>query len=393
MNFKKFGRFIVIILDSVGIGELPDADLYGDQGSNTLGNIANKIGGMNLPNLEKLGLGNIYPLKGVKKNLETAAAFGKMAEISVGKDTVTGHWELMGLTIKKPFAVFHEGFPKEIMDEFTDKTGYKYLGNYAASGTEIIKQLGEEHLKTGYPVVYTSADSVFQIAAHEENFGLKELFRICEISRKLLDKHQVGRVIARPFIGKDKDSFIRTANRKDYSFKPFDKTILDLLVENGRGTLGIGKIYYIFAGSGITETISTKNNMEGILRTIEKIKTDQNNSFIFTNLVDFDMLYGHRNDVEGYYNSLKEFDDHLPEIMTAMREDDCLVITADHGCDPTTESTDHSREYVPLLVYNKGLKNSQNLGIRSTFSDLAKTIEDNFQINGLKTGTSFLKEI
>ncbi|GAV22338.1 phosphopentomutase [Carboxydothermus pertinax] len=384
-------RAVLIVLDSVGIGELPDAELYGDKGSNTLANTAQKVGGFNLPNLEKLGLGKIHPILGLKDNIKALGAYGKMGEKSPGKDTTTGHWEITGVILDKPFPVYPQGFPLDLIKRFEEAIGRKTLGNKPASGTAIIEELGEEHMRTGYPIVYTSADSVFQIAAHEEIIPLDELYKMCKIARGLLTgEHAVGRVIARPFIGTP-GNFKRTANRHDYSLEPTGKTVLDKLVERGYEVFGVGKIYDIFAGRGLTWHESTKNNEDGILKTIDVLNKDFT-GLLFTNLVDFDMVYGHRNNAEGYYEALKQFDSYLAEIIERLREEDLLIITADHGCDPTTPSTDHSREYVPLLVYGKRIKEDVNLGIRQTFADIAATLEEIF---GLERGVgqSFWGEI
>lgn len=386
----KINRVIVIVLDSVGIGELPDAADYGDTGSNTLQNLAVAAQELNLPALEGLGLGNIIPISGVSP-MPSNGCFGKMREASVGKDTTIGHWEIAGIISEKPFPVYPQGFPEDIINVFTTAIGRGILGNKPASGTQIIAELGEEHLQTGCPIIYTSADSVFQIAAHEEIIPLAELYHICEIARGLLvGQHQVARVIARPFIGQPND-FKRTASRRDYSVSPPEKTILNLLCEAGYTTIGIGKIGDIFAGSGLTRNILTHGNAEGIKQTIECLKQDFE-GIIFVNLVDFDMLFGHRNDIEGYKKALEEFDQALPTIIHAMKETDLLIITADHGCDPTTPSTDHSREFVPLLVYGATIKSGVNLGIRQTFADIGQTIADIFNIKGfpLANGESFL---
>ncbi|SHE45652.1 phosphopentomutase [Thermoanaerobacter uzonensis DSM 18761] len=384
-------RVILIVLDSVGVGELPDAYKFGDEGSNTLGHVTEKTG-VELPNMGRLGLGNIIPLKSVPENPNAIGGYGKMAEKSAGKDTTTGHWEIAGLFIEKPFPTYPHGFPEEIIKEFEKRIGRKVLGNKPASGTEIIKELGEEHVKTGFPIVYTSADSVFQVAAHEDVIPLEELYRICEIAREILkDDHAVGRVIARPFTGTP-GNFVRTGNRRDFSLKPFEPTVLDMLKEEGYEVFAIGKIEDIFAGQGITEKNHTTNNDEGITATI-KAMDDIKNGLIFTNLVDFDMLYGHRNDVEGYAKALKHFDNRLQEIMEKLTKEDLLIITADHGCDPTTPSTDHSREYVPLLVYSPLMAHGVNLGVRSTYSDVAATIAEIFKVGPTKHGTSFLREL
>ncbi|MGI1690195.1 phosphopentomutase [Thermoanaerobacter uzonensis] len=384
-------RVILIVLDSVGVGELPDAYKFGDEGSNTLGHVTEKTG-VELPNMGRLGLGNIIPLKSVPENPNAIGGYGKMAEKSAGKDTTTGHWEIVGLFIEKPFPTYPHGFPEEIIKEFEKRIGRKVLGNKPASGTEIIKELGEEHVKTGFPIVYTSADSVFQVAAHEDVIPLEELYRICEIAREILkDDHAVGRVIARPFAGTP-GNFVRTGNRRDFSLKPFEPTVLDMLREEGYEVFAIGKIEDIFAGQGITRKNHTTNNDEGITATI-KAMDDIKKGLIFTNLVDFDMLYGHRNDVEGYAKALKHFDNRLQEIMGKLTKEDLLIITADHGCDPTTPSTDHSREYVPLLVYSPLMTHGVNLGVRSTYSDVAATIAEIFKVGPTKHGTSFLREL
>ncbi|MBT1278738.1 phosphopentomutase [Thermoanaerobacter sp. CM-CNRG TB177] len=386
-----FKRVILIVLDSVGVGELPDAYRFGDEGSNTLGHVTEKTG-VDLPNMGQLGLGNIIPLKSVPENPNAIGGYGKMAEKSAGKDTTTGHWEIAGLFINKPFPTYPNGFPDEIIKEFEKRIGRKVLGNKPASGTEIIKELGEEHVKTGFPIVYTSADSVFQVAAHEDVIPPVELYRICEIAREILKgDHAVGRVIARPFTGSS-GNFVRTENRRDFSLKPFEPTILDMLKEAGYEVFAIGKIEDIFAGQGITGKNHTTNNDEGITATI-KAMDEVKDGLIFTNLVDFDMLYGHRNDVEGYAKALKNFDDRLPEIMEKLTKEDLLIITADHGCDPATESTDHSREYVPLLVYSPLMKHGVNLGVRSTYADIAATIAEIFEVGSTKHGTSFLREL
>jgi phosphopentomutase len=385
-------RIILIVLDSCGVGELPDAKLYGDEGSNTLVNTANAVGGLRLPNLQKLGLGNIVPILGVKPNPKAQASFGKMAEVSPGKDSTTGHWELMGLILQKPFPVYPHGFPREIIEQFEKAIGRKSLGNKPASGTEIIKELGEMHVRTGRPIVYTSADSVFQIAAHEEVIPVDELYRICQIARKIMTgKHGVARVIARPFLGKP-GSYKRTERRRDFSLPPPSKTVLDLLHENNIPVIGIGKIEDLFVGRGLSNSIHTGNNSDGMDKLEESVKRFKQ-GLIFINLVDFDMLWGHRNDASGFAAGLEDFDRRLPVILDLFTGEDVLIITADHGCDPTTASTDHSREYVPLLVYGKSLKSNINLGIRESFSDLGATVTEIFQIEGTGKGKNFLKDI
>ena len=385
-------RLVLLVLDSVGVGELPDAHLYGDEGSNTLGNVAEAVGGLNMPHAQKLGLGNIIPVKGVPPTDQPQAAWGKMAELSKGKDTTTRHWEIAGLILKAPFPTYPDGFPPELMAEFERRIGRKTLGNYPASGTVIIDELGEEHLKTGFPIVYTSADSVFQIAAHEEVVPLEQLYGWCRIARELLTgPHAVARVIARPFVGRP-GAFQRTANRQDFSVAPFGPTILDALTNSGIPVYGVGKISDIFAGQGITEAVPSKSNQQGMDRLVELLAAKQEDCLIFVNLVDFDMLWGHRNNVEAYAQGLEEFDARLPEIKGALQEGDLLFILADHGCDPTTISTDHSREYVPLLVVGQGVE-PVNLGVRSTFADVAKTAADYFGIPYETVGVSFLREI
>jgi len=391
VKMSSIRNITVIVIDSLGIGELPDADAYGDRGSNTLANTSKAVGGLQIPNLQKLGLGNIIEISGAPPAEAPLASFGRMAEVSAGKDTTTGHWEMSGLVLQKPFPAFPEGFPDFIIKEFESKTGRKTLGNEVASGTEIMSRLGEQHMKTGKPIVYTSADSVFQIAAHEEIIPLDELYEMCRTARAILTgDYAVGRVIARPFIGQP-GQFKRTSNRHDFSLEPVGTTILDMLKESGRAVQAVGKIEDIFAGRGITEAVHTTDNMDGVDKTLEFLRQSRE-GLVFTNLVDFDSSYGHRNDPEGYARALEELDGRLPEIMDLISEEKLLIITADHGCDPTTESTDHSREYVPLLVYSPVGKKGTNLDVRQSFADIAATIAENF---GLKTrhGTSFLKEV
>lgn len=385
-------NFIVIVLDGVGVGELSDADKYKDVGSDTLGNISKKLNGISLPNLQKFGLGNLHSIKGIPPHAEPKASYGKLAESSIGKDSTTGHWELGGLKIDYEFPLYPNGFPQELLDLFIEKTGSKgILGNKAASGTEIIKELGDEHVRTGFPIVYTSADPVFQIAAHEDIISVEELHKMCKITRHevMIGEHQVGRIIARPFIG-ESGSYTRTTNRKDFSVDPPSKTILNILQEADVDTIAIGKINDLFNYSGIKVSEITKSNMKGVDKILET-QAKVSNSFIFANLVDFDVYFGHRNDPEGFYNALKEFDDRLPEIVESLDETDALVLTADHGNDPTTASTDHSREYVPLLYFRKG-KSGKDLGSRETFADVAQTAAHFFRVNNDLKGTSFLDE-
>lgn len=386
-------RVIIIVLDGVGIGELPDAAQFNDRGSNTLGNLANVVGGLNLPNLQKLGLGNIAPILGVEPANPALASFGKMAELSTGKDTTVGHWEFAGIVSTRPFPVYPHGFPDFIINQFIKETGVKgILGNIPASGTEIIAQLGEKHLETRYPIVYTSADSVFQIASHEEIFPIEEQYRICEIARRILQgEHGVARVIARPFLG-EPGKFYRTERRKDFSLPPPALTILDYLKTAEHTVFGIGKIEDIFANQGLTKSIHSHGNKECIATTINAIKQSFT-GLIFTNLVDFDMLWGHRNDTAGFYQGLQYVDEKLPEIMNAMQTTDILFLIADHGNDPTTPSTNHSREYSPLLVYSLSLSGNTNLGIRTSFTDIAATIADIFQLHKVFIGKSFLQEL
>lgn len=392
-NNNKFKKITVIVLDSVGIGELPDAKNYGDEGSHTLGHILEKVPNTKLPNLQKLGLGNIAELPNLSPVESPTASYGKMAEISTGKDTMTGHWELMGLKISTPFQTYSEGFPRDLIARFEAETGRKMIGNKPASGTEILDELGAEHMETGAWIVYTSADSVFQIAAHEEVIPLNELYRACEIARRLTlePEHTVGRVIARPFVG-EPGNFKRTSNRHDYAVNPPEPTVLNALKNAGKDVVAVGKINDIFSGEGVTASHPTKSNRHGIDETISLMGQDFS-GLLFTNLVDFDSLYGHRRDPEGYARALEEFDASLPDLISQVGDQDLLIITADHGNDPIHAGTDHTREYVPLLVYSPGLTQSVDLGIRATFADLAATIADNFGINGTQHGKSFLRQL
>ncbi|HPA54400.1 MAG TPA: phosphopentomutase [Bacillota bacterium] len=385
-------RVILIVLDSVGIGELPDADMYGDSGSNTLGCLVRNVKDFKLKNLEALGLGNIDRSIGLQIAENPTGSFGRAKEVSPGKDTTTGHWEIAGVTLSRPFPTFPEGFPKELVEAFERAIGVKTLGNEAASGTEIIARLGDKHVETGYPIIYTSADSVFQIAAHEEVIPFQKLYEICEKARALLkDEYAVGRVIARPFLGKS-GSYKRTSNRRDFSLKPIKKTMLDIIVENGMNVAAVGKIEDIFAGEGISEAVHTKDNTDVVDKTLEYMSEDKT-GLIFSNLVDFDMLYGHRNDAEGYAGALMAFDERLPEIFAAMKDSDVLIITADHGCDPTTDSTDHSREYIPILVYGRHVRQGTDIGTREGFSDIGATVLDLLGLPIEIDGKSFKTEI
>ena len=370
---------------------MPDAVQYdGFAGSDTLGNIA-RIRGLKLPNLSRMGLGNIRPLTGIPPADHAAAAYGKCTLASPGKDTTTGHWEMAGIHLAKPFPLYPNGFPPEIMDEFERRTGRGTLGNKAASGTEIIKELGPEHMRTGKPIVYTSADSVFQIAAHEEVIPLWELYKMCETAREILrGPHEVGRVIARPFVGAP-GSFTRTANRHDYAVAPPEGMLLDQLEDRSVFVHSVGKISDVFLGRGIGESTKTKNNTEGMAQTLAAMD-EEDDGLIFVNLVDFDQQYGHRNDIEGYGNALEQFDAWVPEFESALRPDDLAIFTADHGCDPTTPSTDHSREYVPLLVSGAKVRAGTDLGIRGSLSDIGQTVAENYGAH-LAAGTSFLSQI
>ena len=389
----KIDRIAVIVLDGVGAGALPDADQYGDVGSNSLSNTARVLGGIDLPNMGEIGLGNITPIEGVPPREETRGAYGKCAQISKGKDSVTGHWELMGIEVSKPFPTYPNGFPKEVLDEFTRLTGYEVLGNKPASGTEIIKELGEEHMRTGKAIVYTSADSVFQIAAHEDIIPIEGLYRICQISRDMLrGDHAVGRVIARPFTGENAETFTRTKRRHDYPILAPSDTMLDTLIKHGHKVYATGKIDDLFGNRGISETHHSVFNQESIQALVDFLDEDFT-GLLFANLVEFDMTYGHRNDAAGYAKKLEEFDVYIPKIREKMKDSEIAMIVADHGVDPTTESTDHSREYIPLLVFGPQVKNNVNLGIRETFADVAATIAEAFSLPMPSIGTSFLKEV
>jgi phosphopentomutase len=386
----SFRRVVWIVLDSLGIGEMPDAAEYGDSGSDTLGNLA-RVRPMRLPNLRRLGLGNIRPLDGIDPVRDPAGSFGRCALASPGKDTTTGHWEMVGIHLDHPFPLYPNGFPREVLDEFEQRIGRRTLGNYPASGTEIIEQLGDEHMRTGWPIVYTSADSVFQIAAHEAVIPIAEQYRICGIARDILrPPHEVGRIIARPFTGVP-GAFTRTANRHDYAVPPPKGMLLDRLGDQGVTVHAIGKISDVFLGRGVTRSDKTKSNADGMRTTVSALAATTD-GLIFVNLVDFDMLYGHRNDVEGYARALEEVDAWLPELLGALDGGDLLIFCADHGCDPTTVSTDHSREYTPLLVYGAQARSGVDLGTRATLSDIGQTAAENFGVR-IGKGTSFLPEL
>ncbi len=388
------GRINIIVLDSFGVGELPDAHEYGDEGSNTLEGIYNNYK-LNLPNLKKLGLYNIVGLNIPEKEENPIGCFGKATEISKGKNSPVGHWEMSGAITEVAFSTFPNGFPKDLLEKVSKEANIPgFICNEKGSGTDLLKKYGEESVKTKKPIVYTSADSVFQIAAHEDVYPIDELYRICKVARKVIDEgnYNIGTVIARPFVGTANDNYKRTYNRKDFEATTFSKTMLDVLTENGRTVYAIGKIEDLFVGRGITDSVHTEGNADGIEKNILALK-NSNYDLIFTNLVDFDMLYGHRNDVEGYGKALEYFDSKLPEIIENLKQDDILIITADHGCDPSTPSTDHSREYIPVIVYGKSLKSNIDLGIRKTYADISATVLDYFDLENLKYGTSFKNEI
>ena len=391
-----YGKLICIVLDGVGIGALPDAAAYGDLGTNTIANTAGAVGGLKLPNLHRLGLGNITAIDGVPSVSRPEGCFGKMGEQSKGKDSTTGHWEIAGVVTDRAFPVYPNGFPKPVLDKFLSSTGCKgYLANKPASGTEIIKELGDEHVRTRFPIVYTSGDSVFQIAAHEEVIPPDELYRICAITREqvMVGEHRVGRIIARPFVGTS-GHYSRTTNRRDFAVEPGGPTVLDLLFEHGVETIGVGKIDDLFSGKGLKEKIHTKSNSNGIDETV-KICSRFQSGFLFTNLVDFDQLYGHRQNPRGFADALEAFDRKLPRVLACLKPGDLLMITADHGNDPTDKSTDHSREYVPIICAGQSVKKGVDLGIRRSFADAGRTIAEYFGIDGTPSlaGSSFLSAI
>jgi len=390
----KFKRAIILVIDACGVGELPDAADYGDIGSATIPNVARAVGGLKMPNCQQLGLGNIVEIEGLSPAKKPWGSYGKMAEKAAGKDSTSGHWEMAGVIIKNPFPTFPDGFPQNIVERFEKEASVKTIGNIAASGTEIIERLGQEHLESGAIILYTSADSVFQLAAHEDIISVKRLYEICTIARQMLTgDYAVGRVIARPFTGKP-GSFVRTANRRDFSLEPPADTILDLLNKTNRRIMSIGKIYDLFVGRGISRKIKTANNSEVMQYIIEAVENSSEYDLIFANCVDFDEKWGHRNDEKNFARSLEEFDVQLGALLGKLRDDDLLIITADHGCDPTIKtSTDHSREYVPLLVYSKNAKAGVNLGTRETFADIACTLAEVFGLEHRFSGTSFADKL
>ncbi|UOQ93649.1 phosphopentomutase [Halobacillus shinanisalinarum] len=390
---KSFKRVFLIVMDSVGIGEAPDAEKFNDKGAHTLGHIAEHMNGLSMSNMEKLGLGNIRPVQGIEKVAHPKAHYTTMVEASNGKDTMTGHWEIMGLYIDKPFRTFPDGFPDELLNKIKEKTGRGIVGNEPASGTEIIKDLGQHHMETGDLIVYTSADSVLQIAAHEEVVPPEELYEICEYARELTkdEKYMVGRIIARPFIGKPGE-FERTSNRHDYALKPFGRTVMNHMADADFDVIALGKISDIYDGEGVTEAIRTKHNMDGMDQMVASMNKDFN-GLNFLNLVDFDAKFGHRRDPQGYGEALEAYDKRLPEVLSKLNDDDLLIITADHGNDPIHHGTDHTRELVPLVVYHNGIKEGIELDQRQTFADIGATIAENFSVEVPEYGKSFLNKI
>ena len=392
---RKYKRMFVIVMDSLGVGQMTDAEKYNDVGADTFGHIAQAVGGLNCPVMQKLGVGNLHSIKGIDPVVSPEAYYTKMMELSVGKDTMTGHWEIMGLNIQSPFQTFTDtGFPQDLMDELEKRTGHGWLGNKSASGTAILDELGEEHVKTGKMIVYTSADSVLQIACHEETFGLDELYRCCEIARDITmkDEWKVGRIIARPFVGDKAGSFKRTSNRHDYALKPYGKTVLDSLKENGYDVISVGKINDIFDGEGVTEAYKSKSNEDGMNITINLADKDFT-GLCFVNLVDFDALWGHRRNPEGYAKEIELFDRQLGELLEKLTEDDCVILTADHGNDPVHHGTDHTREMVPLIIASKAHKGSGLLRPAETFANLGATVADNFEVKMPEYGTSYLNAL
>lgn len=386
-----FQRVLIIVLDGVGVGALPDASDYGDQGAATLQNVATAVGGLDLPCLQQLGLGSIEPIAGVIPVSSPAACWGKMAEKSAGKDSISGHWELAGIIQDQPFATFPDGFPEPIISSFVAETGLVPLGNIAASGTDILRSLGEDHLRTGQPIIYTSSDSVFQIAAHEQIFPPEQLYQLCHQVEKILEPWNVCRVIARPFKGSCASDFYRTSGRHDFVVKPPQPNLLSLMQQQGLETFAVGKIYDLYSGEGFTESLATKSNADGMRKMLKALK-EINRGLVMINLVDFDMLYGHRRNAVGFAAALQEFDGWLPSLLESMLSDDLLIITADHGCDPTALGTDHTREYVPLLAYSKSMNYTASMGVRQSFSDVGATVCDNFTLQ-LANGCSFLADV
>lgn len=391
----KYNRIFTIVLDSVGVGAMHDAEEYGDLGTDTLGHTAEAVGGISVPNLEKMGLGNLHNIMGVKPVKEPMAYYTKINEKSLGKDTMTGHWEMMGLYIDKPFITFTEtGFPDDLIAELEKRTGHKIIGNYSSSGTEILVELGEEHVETGAMIVYTSADSVLQIAAHEEHFGLDELYKACEIARELTmkDEWKVGRIIARPFIGEDKESFKRTSNRHDYALDPFRKTVLESLKEDNLEVISVGKIYDIFNTKGLTESNPSKTSDHSMKQVIDIMDRDFK-GLVFANLVDFDALWGHRRNPVGYAEEMQIFDRNFGDFLTKLKDDDLVIVTADHGNDPTYTGTDHTREMIPFIAYSPSMKGSGLLEVGDTFANIGATIAENFEVEMPENGVSYLSKL
>jgi phosphopentomutase len=385
-------RAIVVVLDGVGAGANPDAQAYEDEGASSLEHCAQAIGGLEIPHLGSIGLGNITPIRGTPPREDTTGAYGRMTATAAGKDSVAGHWELMGAVLQKPLPTYPHGFPAEIVQRFEQAIGKKVIGNKAASGTEIIKELGAEHMRTGSPILYTSADSVFQVAAHQDIIPLTELYHICQMARDMLTgEHAVGRVIARPFIGTP-GAFQRTEHRRDFSLAPLDTTLLDLLKASGKEVVGIGKIEDLFAGRGLTQSDHTETNREGMAAILRWIERDFA-GLLFVNLVEFDMLWGHRRDSHGYAQALRDVDSWVPQVQRLMRSGDALFFAADHGVDPTYRGTDHTREYVPLLAYGRPIRPGVNLKTRATFADLGQTLAQTFDVGTLEAGTSFAHEV
>ncbi|HKJ04934.1 MAG TPA: phosphopentomutase [Geopsychrobacteraceae bacterium] len=386
-----FNRTILIILDGVGIGELPDAADYGDAGCATLQHVAERVDGLKLPHLQQLGLGRIASLAGMSPVAAPMAGWGRMKQLSAGKDSVVGHWELAGVVQEQPFATFPDGFPREVIDAFTKMTGLPVLGNVSASGTDILARLGEKHLLTGAPIIYTSVDSVLQIAAHEEIIPPERLYELCRIAERIVASYRICRIIARPFVGESATTFRRTSRRHDFPCSPTRPTLIDCLQRARIPTCSVGKVIDLFAGKGFEHSLPTINNADGMSKILAAMKMVER-GLVFANLIDFDMLYGHRRDVEGYARALEAFDRWLPHLQKEMKDDDLLIISADHGCDPTAPGTDHTREYVPLLVWSPSLLHGLNLGVRESFSDVGATIAEQFSIS-LECGTSFLAQL
>ena len=391
MNSIK--RTIIIVLDGVGAGATPDAADYGDTGSDSLGNTSRAVGGLHVPNMERLGLGHITPIQGDSATLPAQGAFGKMRPLSVGKDSITGHWELMGVYLAEAQPMYPNGFPEDVLAEFKRLTGLEVLGNKPSSGTEILVELGLEHMRTGKPILYTSGDSVFQVAAHEEIIPIERLYEICQLSRKMLTgKHAVGRVIARPFLGSDPSNFKRTLNRHDYPLTPPEDTMLDVMLRAGLQVVGTGKIDDLFGGRGLSGTRHSEDNQTSIKDLLLYLEDDFE-GLVFTNLVEFDMIYGHRNDARGYANALETFDQAIPAIQAKLRPTDVVMIVADHGVDPTTPGTDHTREFIPLLIFGEHVRKNLDLGIRPSFADVGATLAEIFSVQAPRIGNSFLQEI